>query len=368
MKIAFDYQTFTNQSYGGISRYYTYLASNLARNNDIKVIAGIHKNNYLSELPRRLVSGFKVLRYPPKTGKLFQLCNHLTTESLLPFFSPDIIHETYYSSLPVLKSKALRVASVYDMIHEIFPKNFGSGDHTSLLKRATFARVDHIISISNSTKNDLVRLFDIDESKISVVHLGVDASSFRLSGSEGALIEGNYILYVGSRFGYKNFSGLIKAYSTSAALKREFKVVAFGGGAFSKNEMSSFSELGLDEKNVKQIDGTDEMLKKLYSNASVFVYPSVYEGFGLPPLEAMASGCPVVSSNTSSMPEVVNDAGIYFDPENHESIRNAVESVVFSKSKRDEIVAKGFDNVKLFTWDNCASNTLSVYKKLLGNR
>jgi glycosyltransferase involved in cell wall biosynthesis len=234
------------------------------------------------------------------------------------------------------------------------------------LKKKTFERVDQIISISNSTKNDLIELFDIDESKITVVHHGVDLMAFQQPIMEETRGDMPYILYVGSRRGYKNFEGLLKACATSNVIKNKIKIVAFGGSPFSSQEILKIYELGFNKGSVQQVEGSDNLLVSLYSNALAFVYPSLYEGFGLPPLEAMAAKCPVVVSNTSSMPEVVNQAGVYFDPRNIDEIRSAIELVVQDEVLRLKLIELGLKNIELFTWEKCAKDTLSLYSKLKG--
>jgi glycosyltransferase involved in cell wall biosynthesis len=367
MRIFFDYQVFLDQSYGGISRYYTSLADQLInQGQNVNILAEIHINNYLRELPFGVVKGYKISNYPPKSGRIIQFFNHTINQFQIKVSKPDIIHETYYSALPTVKTSAIRVTSVYDMIHELFNSQFSSNDRTTQSKKKTFDRVDHIISISNSTKKDLVELFRVDESKISVVHLGVDLRAFQKPKVDNRFKNIPYILYVGSRSGYKNFIEFIRACSISKKIKNKVKIVAFGGGTFNKIEMEMIIRFGFNEGFVEQVGGNDEMLASLYANALCFVYPSKYEGFGLPPLEAMASGCPVVTSNTSSMPEVINRAGIYFDPNNTEEMSNAIESVIENDSLRSQLIELGDENIKLFSWQKCANDTLSIYKKLTG--
>lgn len=365
MKIAFDYQTFTLQTYGGISRYYTTLANELIKQQQhVRVFAGLHRNNYVNELDSSVVKGKRINSYPPKTGRAFQWLNHALSQVQIQSWHPDIIHETYYSTLPVPKSNALRVTSVYDMIHELYADQFASQDKTTQWKKVTFDRVDHIISISHSTKRDLVRLFGVDEKKISVVHLGVDLSKFVEKSSSSTSFDKPFLLYVGGRGGYKNFSGFLQAFASSSKLEKEMDIIAFGGGEFNASEKQMLKQLGLKDGQVRQVGGGDEVLTSLYQQAVAFVYPSLYEGFGLPPLEAMAAGCPVISSNTSSMPEVVGVAGKYFDPNNIDEIRCAIEEVALTDSLRKNLIELGLKNVEHFSWQKCASETLNVYKVL----
>jgi len=366
VKIAFDHQTFTHQSYGGISRYYTILANELAKlEEDACIFAGLHRNDYLPELPNSIVRGVKLGYYPPKTSKLFYTLNHALTQVQIKSWGADIVHETYYSSLPPLGSTVMRVTTAYDMIHEIFPDDFTVNDRTTVHKKRAFERVDHIISISHSTKKDLLEYFDIEESKVSVVHLGVDVEKFQTDTNYEPR-QRPFFLYVGARGGYKNFRSVLQAIACSCSLKTEYDLIAFGGGSFSSEEMGLIGEFGFKDSQVEQVSGDDDTLVGLYRQAIAFIYPSLYEGFGLPPLEAMAAGCPVICSNSSSIPEVVNHAGEYFDPMDYGSMASAIEKVVGSSELRSKLIQAGFDNVNKFSWANCAQETMSIYNQLVG--
>lgn len=367
MKIAFDHQTFNLQCYGGISRYYTVLAQELLnQGEDVGIFAGIHQNNYLSNLPKDILRGVKIKGYPPKSGRVFRAFNHYFTNMQISSWQPDIVHETYYSSMPLFKATTPRVTTVYDMIHELYPKMFSVRDKTTDWKRATFDRVEHIISISESTKKDLIELFRIDEDRISVVHLGVDAKFYHDYSGLKNESKRPFLLYVGARGGYKNFNALLQALSNSTQLKKDFDLIAFGGGAFSRKELDLMSGLGLDAKCIRQVGGRDDKLKELYHLASGFIYPSLYEGFGMPPLEAMACLCPVISSNSSSMPEVVGDAGEYFDPTNIDELLSAIENVVYSTIRSEQLQLLGKERVEYFSWEETAKNTFNVYQNIVG--
>ncbi|SFO74274.1 Glycosyltransferase involved in cell wall bisynthesis [Algoriphagus ornithinivorans] len=369
MKISYDYQIFTNQSHGGISRYYAILAKELSKQNqDVRILAGFHRNSYIEGLPSDIVSGRRMDKYPKKTGRFFQLLNHGLSQVQMGVERPDIIHETYYSDWPRFKFSACRVSSVYDMIHELFSSDLSKPDRTTQLKKATFSRIDHILSISESTKSDLIKLFEIPEEKISVVHLGVDLESFQVQKRENKINRKPYLMYVGMRTSYKNFLGLMKAYASSEKLKADFDIIAFGGGVFNRQEKELFKKHNLSKEQVRQISGDDCDLVQLYTQAAAFVYPSLYEGFGLPPLEAMAAGCPVVTSNTSSMPEVIRQAGEYFNPNECEEMKHAIERVVYSSERCKELIELGYENIKDFSWEKCARETLKVYQNLIGLR
>jgi glycosyltransferase involved in cell wall biosynthesis len=209
-------------------------------------------------------------------------------------------------------------------------------------------------------------LFDVQEEKVSVVHLGVDVSAFKSCPALDSVFDRPFLLYVGGRGGYKNFGGFIRAFSRSNFLMKEFDIVSFGGGSFNKFELELINTLGFGSEQVRQIGGSDEQLSSLYHQAVAFVYPSLYEGFGLPPLEAMAAGCPVISSNASSMPEVIGNAGKYFNPNDLEEIQFALEKVVSSPELRSRLIGLGFKNIEKFSWQKCALETLDIYKNLTG--
>lgn len=369
MKIVFDHQIFTQQSYGGISRYFVRLAQGLlALGHQADVVAPIHRNRYLKDLPAQRVHGLELERFPPKTGRLFILANDQLSKLKMRNISADLLHETYYSDRPPNAQVKGRVITVHDMIHEKFAAEFSAKDFTSRKKRLTVARADHIICISNSTKNDLCALFDIPEYKVSVVHHGFERFEQRPDEIPPQLVDHvarPFLLYVGSRGGYKNFAGMLRAVAARPALKSAFDVLAFGGGAFNVTEQALITTLGFAPQSVQQVGGGDVLLGSLYAKARAFVYPSVYEGFGLPPLEAMAHDCPVVTSNSSSMPEVVGNAGAYFDPLDIEAQAEAICSVVFDEQRRSELIALGQQRLFLFSWERCALETQTVYQKVL---
>jgi glycosyltransferase involved in cell wall biosynthesis len=366
MRIAFDYQTFALQAYGGIPRYFVQLANSLLKlGESVDVIAPLYQNNYLGSLPKSVVHGRHIRRYPPKTTKLFLKYNQIVSDYKIAQSRPDIVHETYYSAGVSTRKTCPRVITVYDMIHELHQGEFLKSDKTTSNKVRAIADADHVICISENTKKDLTDLFGTPNDKVSVVHLGFE--NFMVSPGEQlvkALEEKPFLLFVGSRDGYKNFLGLLKAVALSPHLRKDFDIVAFGGGKFTPEEVGAISSLGLGENQVRYMGGDDGTLGDLYSTARALVYPSIYEGFGMPPLEAMAHRCPVVSSNSSSMPEVIGLAAEYFSPSDVGSIQLAIEQVVYSESRIEELILLGINRLEAFSWTKCAGETLNIYQKL----
>jgi glycosyltransferase involved in cell wall biosynthesis len=172
------------------------------------------------------------------------------------------------------------------------------------------------------------------------------------------------VLYVGSRATYKNFLGLLAAYAASARIRSNFFLLCFGGGEFTVLERAAIARAGVENR-VKYLGGSDAVLAASYSHASLFVCPSIYEGFGIPVLEAMSLDCAVACSNSSSLPEVVGDAATLFDPLDCDSIRDALESVLDSPSTVTVLKERGRTRRQLFSWRNCAENTIDIYRRVL---
>lgn len=367
MRIAFDYQTFVYQSYGGISRYFTRLAQGLLdMKQQVEIFAPLHRNSYLSALPKGVVNGRCVQRYPPKTARFFLAYNHFGSRLQIAKWKPDVVHETYYSKVGSAPKSCPTVITVHDMIHELFPNEFTVNDKTATVKRRAIERADHIICVSENTKLDLMRLHRVPASKISVVHHGFDQFVEDAEKSlPTSLGEKPFLLYVGQRGGYKNFSGFLKAVASSHRLLGEFKIIAFGGGKFSASELALIYSFGFTENQVRQVSGDDALLGNYYRTASAFVYPSLYEGFGIPPLEAMAHHCPVISSNTSSMPEVIGTAAEFFNPSELEDMRRAIEDTVYSDSRIDDLRKEGVVRLATFSWSKCTQETLKTYRSII---
>lgn len=271
----------------------------------------------------------------------------------------DIAHHTYYWPLPDSLSVHARVTTIHDMIDETIVPN----PRKSSLKRRSVQQADHVICVSEHTRKALLECYDIAPEKVSVVHLGKPAPPPLPPATPDERIT-PYILYIGERGGYKNFGCLAQAFASSVRLSRDFQLVCFGGKPFSSDEIKSFAALGLASNQVQHCSGDDDMLIALYRDASLFVYPSLYEGFGLPPLEAMSMGTAVACSDATSIPEVVGKAGEYFDPTRMDSIMHAMESVLYAATRRQELIALGHERSAHFSWDRCARETLDIYRTL----
>lgn len=363
MRIIYDHQIFDSQKYGGISRYFFELARHLAGSEgvDLRVISPFFINEYLLSA-RVSVAGVHVPQIR-RTGRIWRELNQWLAPRMMRRFRPDLIHETYYSPVKVAPSKAKVVITVHDMIHEIFPECFPGRDDTRIKKAVAVRRADHVICVSENTRQDLVRFLEVDPAKTSVVHHGYELQSLPTGLRR---CEASYILYVGSRSGYKNFDRLLQAYAAYSSIHEEFQLVTFGGGALTRHERSRIQELGGGRWQVRHFSGGDEVLADLYESAHVLVYPSLYEGFGIPPLEAMSVGCPVLCSDRSSLPEIVGDAAGFFDPESVDSIVAELNRVLFDSVYRQALIKKGRLQCTKFSWQGCAQKTLDVYRRVIG--
>ena len=362
MRIAYDNQIFCWQPYGGISRYFYEIAKGISctPGAEVTVFCPLYVNNYLVNRPESL--RLKGINIPliPRGGRLYRAIGSPLTRYWLNKYKPAVVHETYYANRRLAPAMSKVVLTVFDMIHEKFSNNYSSFDPTAIEKANAVSRADHIICISENTRRDVIEILKVPPEKTSVVYLA--SSLGRPTATVGSGTGKPFLLYVGSRFGYKNFSGLLAAYSRSMLLKKDFDLVCFGGGAFNDEERALMLELGIPANNVQYLAGNDDFLASLYSKAAVFVYPSKYEGFGLPPLEAMSTGCPVVCSNSSSLPEVVGDAAELFDPYDEDQLRTSLEKVVTLENLRKDLGERGSRRAATFSWDRCAEETLAIYK------
>jgi len=367
--ITYDTQIFSWQKFGGISRIYKELINEFTKdpNINIKLSGRYHINEYLRESN---IDKLNKLAYIPIMskfpGKINQIMNRKYFFNYLQNIKCDIYHETYYDSFSCsIPKKASRIITVYDMIDEkLASKTVNNPLGSKILlkdKENSIRRADHIICISESTRNDLIDILNIPKSRTSVVYLGSHLANDKNIETCNGINQEKFILFVGSRGGYKNFNLLLEAIGSSQMIKNNYKLYAFGGGVFNESEISMIKKIGI---NAFQLSGNDKRLAYLYKNASIFVYPSMYEGFGIPPLEAMQFGCPVVCTKSSSIPEVVSDAGKYFINNDPESLKESLELVLTNKNVKNELIEKGFERVKLFTWKKCAQSTLDVYKKI----
>jgi glycosyltransferase involved in cell wall biosynthesis len=369
IKIAYDYQAFALTPYSGISRYFYEVSKFIDQFEDceVNIVAPLYKNQYIKNSPLGIVVGREFDKLQDLLG-ITSLINRNASKHWFHENSPNILHETYYNPHDLRPPNCKTVLTVYDMIHEKFSTGMNASERkVADIKKRSIERADKIICISENTRKDLLEMVDVNPEHVAVVHLGC---SLTVSDDlvELPIVTAPYLLYVGARGHYKNFQTLLQAFSINDKIHNEFKLVCFGGDNFSRSEKMKISKLNIKEDKILHFKGDDRLLANLYRNAVAFVYPSLYEGFGIPPIEAMRLSCPVICSNTASIPEVVGEAGYYFDPHSSEDIISAIESVAFSEEVRNKLIKKGLQRTLEFSWQKCAKETYSIYRKLiLGN-
>lgn len=370
VKVLFDHQCFVQQQYGGVSRYHYQLIKELNKLKDVKSILSLKYSNnfYINE-----DKSFEVKKFFPNHKFYFKrtildYINRLSTIPNLKKGDYDIFHPTYFGTyfLKHLNAKPF-IVTVYDSIHEKYPEIINSIDRTLEYKKEIISKANLILAISNSAKNDLINIYKISAEKIKVVYLAASINkNFALSKEQLSLPE-KYILFVGNRDFYKNFKNFIQAIAPLLKEQKDLFLISAGGGGFSNDEIKYFRSMQIENKVIYK-NADDASLATLYSNALAFIFPSLYEGFGIPALEAMNCDCPVIMSNTSSLPEVGGDAAIYFEPNDIEDIKNKIAKVIFDKELRKELIEKGKIQRSKFSFEKTAKETLEVYEKLAAVR
>jgi len=372
MKIFFDHKIFTLQNYGGPSRYFVNLINQLNEIKSInaKIYAPIHINHFLSNtgsnniaIANKVPLANYFSQFNTFKNQMMKINNKLNN-FYMNKDKPDIIHTTYYEDKFPLKTDNL-VVTVFDLIHEIFHKDYNEMKNF-LPKENILKKAKQIICISESTKKDLINFYNIDKKKITVTYLANSLSSnCEHLDKRKIKLKNNFFLYVGSRWKYKSFNQLLHLLNQNKEIHKEFDLVAFGGGKLNNDEKKLIKKLNLNIDKIIQIDGDENILKLLYRNAEFFIYPSKYEGFGIPILESFSQECPFLCSKTSSLPEVAGDAAIFFDPNDLSSISSSIEKIISSKDLRLSLIKKGNERLQMFSWNKCALETLNVYKKIV---
>jgi glycosyltransferase involved in cell wall biosynthesis len=249
------------------------------------------------------------------------------------------------------------------MTHELYPEYFTYDPELFILKEKLIKAADHIIAVSENTKNDIISILDIDPQKISVVY---HASELLPAEEKNELINElpkRYLLYVGDRNGYKNFWFFIHSIKDLFRKYNDLELICTGV-PFSLNEIKLFKALGINDR-IRCLFFDETSLFSLYKKAEAFVFPSLNEGFGIPILEAFQSGCPALLSNKSCFPEIAGEAAIYFDPRNRNEISNTIEEVLNNQQLRESLIKEGKERLKYFSWKKSSEKTLDVYKKLI---
>ncbi len=373
MKILFDHQVFSWQKMGGISRYFAEIIRGAtAAGHD----AFLPENFYSSNTHLEEILGKKPHEISPRNfkGKTFiqNMLGRAASRRAILEQKPDVFHPTYFDDYflqTVEKQRVPFVLTVHDMIHEKF--RHGNAGYFSIDKfvvpgkKLLAERAAAIIAVSENTRADLLEIYPkIDPKKVHVVWHG--NSLHPDFGAKNRLnLPDEYILFVGSRGGYKNFDGFLAGVEPVLKNHPNLKVVFAGGKFFTKPERKILAEFGIFEKTILFPWLSDADLTEIYRRALCFVFPSKYEGFGIPVLESWACGCPCILNRASSLPEVGGDAAVYFSESERGSLTEKIEFLVNSKSARLDFRRRGFERLKNFDWNISVKKHLEIYKNAL---
>lgn len=367
MRIFFDHQVFSLQDAGGAARYHYELLYHLRNFSDVKaeIYLGLSNSIYpFSSLngPRlRVTSAASPL---PPGAKRYTVNEAISNLAVLSRGNYDIYHPTLYRAMPFVRRQRM-VVTHHDCAHEAYPHLFRNSEIISKNKRKLYQAADAILCVSNSSRKDLLSYYEIDPKRAFVVHHGIkplptDESPF----PGGTLPKRPYLLFVGFRETYKNFSLLLSTYAT-AGLARDFDLIAVGGSGFSDAEKAEFVRLNVNESVKHFFRISDGELSQLYRRATLFVYPSLYEGFGFPPLEAMSVGCPVLVSCSSCLPEICGEGAFYFDPSEPGSLQRSLLELLCSQELLNSKISSGYNQVEKYRWSKTAEETYRIYCEIL---
>ena len=369
MKILYDHQCFAMQNYGGISRYHYHLIKEFEKQEDIdaKLSLVYSNNSYIINDNKLRVKTFFPNRKFYFKRTILDLMNRKYTIPQIRAGDYDIFHPTYYNPyfLKHLNNKPF-VVTIHDTIHELHPEIRNRIDRTIENRKSLLNVAKLIIADSFNTKKDLMNIYGIANEKIEVIHLAASINKKMSLKKDKLLLPEKYILYVGNRDFYKNFVNLVLAVEQMLKEHKDLYLVTAGGGNFTNEERDFFESKKLQDKILLR-NADDASLATLYTNALAFVFPTLYEGFGIPALEAMNCDCPVIMSNTSSLPEVGGDAAIYFDPNNLDDMREKIMTVIFNEELRIELIKKVAVQRNKFSFEKTALQTKTIYKELINH-
>jgi glycosyltransferase involved in cell wall biosynthesis len=353
MKVLFDHQIF-NYVYGGASKYFVMLLKHLPRETwETSVL--FSSNEY--------VKSTGIMRYLPYKFRgqtvLMELLNRMYTKKVLRQKHYDVFHQTNFGTF------CLDVIGNKPMVTTYHDSNLSTFDpHPEIVEcqRKSLKRADAIVCVSENTKKDLLKLFAVDERKVHVIYHGILRPDLTTLPST-RFMEAPYILFVGRRTKYKNFDRFVRVF---AKLHKTYPTLyaVFTSNPFSKEELLQFEKLGIANR-IMHVAASEDVMKQLYRDALFLAFPSFYEGFGMPILEAWSCGCPVVLSNASCFPEIAGDAALFFDPYSDDDMFCKFQRIITDSVLRQSIICKGSDRVKLFSWERCAEEHLKLYQSLL---
>jgi glycosyltransferase involved in cell wall biosynthesis len=370
MKVIVDGVIYQLQLYGGISRVFSGILPRMCSIDDSLRIRILTQGLLKQSLPKHAhitscsIPYINHYPYPKRLWKpVINTANKLIYRLKTGSGKDKIWHSTYYT-IPE-KWTGYSVATVHDMVFELFPQFYG-GPNFDLFrqrKRLSVQRADAVICVSDTTRHDVLQFYELDEEKVHVVPNACNDVFRRLDSTElsrTSQIEQPFLLYIGNRARYKNFDVLAKAYSIWHR-RKDVALVLVGARPWSDGEWRQLAQLQVQSRIQLLQDVDDKTLCRLYNSAAAFVYPSLREGFGIPLLEAMACGCPIIASRIPSTVEVAGDCPAYFEPGKADDLLRAFD-VVLSEGRNSGRVQLGFERARLYSWDKTAAQTLQIYR------
>lgn len=384
MKVLYDSQAFDMQTHGGVSRCFVELYKHLPQDVEAKISvvetdnvylnnmgipsAGTCYRNFLTKRDSKLKHVLYKLCYNTRYGNIKHWdknvrLNQLESLRQIKAADYDILHPTFFVPYYLGHTSKPTVLTVHDMITELYPQHYPPTDNQVVWKKMVIPRADHIVAVSQQTKIDLMRLFNVPEEKISVVYHGVDEAPYVPTPNYNKEFE--YILYVGDRNLYKNFISFVDAVEPVLKRHKELKVICTGK-PFTTEEQQRLTEKGIAERFIQRFIQSDQEFMDLYHNAITFVYPSEYEGFGIPILEAYKADCPVMLNNASCFPEIAGDAAVYFNMKNGKSdFEEQFETLYhLNANEREQLLQKQRERMLLYSWSKSAELLADVYRRL----
>jgi len=364
-KVFLDNIIFDLQKIGGISNYWYNLLKESQGNKNIYYFENKYLNkNYYRNLIR--LPNERVVK--DKSNIPLRIKRYLSIRNIDRSY--NVFHSSYYR---YAKGNIKNVTTVHDFMYEKYlPKyNFKRIIHSSQ-KYSALKHSDYIIGVSKNTLDDMLRYYpEFRNKKMQVVYHGINSDFYPIEGKKDFIIiqnhklyDNSYFFYFGNRRGYKNFVLLIKAYSNLIKNNKNIpKLIVAGGGSFNKEEMKLLREKEVSSNIIKLKEIDNNELNLLYNYCSGLIYPSLYEGFGMPVLEAMQVGAPVICSNSSSLPEVAEEAAIFINPNNVFDIEKALFGLLDNSTRKD-LINLGYKQSKKFSWKKTYKETLEVYNSL----
>ena len=377
LKIGIDARFFGPKQ-KGLGRYVKKLVENLEKTDlDNQYFIFLRKDNFLNYNPKnnnfkKVLADYKWYGFKEQILFPFKIRKHKIDLMHFPhfnvpllYFNPFIItiHDLILKRFPTSRASAL-IPAYYWLKNLVY----------QIVIFSAIKRSKKIIAVSNYTKNDILKYFKVKSDKIKVIYEGAPLKSQRprldeytLPPSErkGCSSQGTasrYLLYVGNAYPHKNLERLILSFNKLIEDKKDLYLILVGEiDYFYKKIQDKFS----DSKKIIFTDFiSDKELVALYKNASIYVFPSLYEGFGLPPLEAMSCGVPVVCSQASCLPEILENSAIYFDPEDINDMAEKIKYVLDNEKIQKQLISNGFEQIKKYKWEEMTQEILKIYKSV----